>query len=122
MSRLRTAWVLAAALSLSACALLRPGPGELAVDREDPSLPEPEAHVPIYWERSLPPCGVTPIGRIEGPTRASLRRQAIGVGGNAVIDAGRRIVGARSRGAAYMQPSSEVYWGTAVRISGKCRP
>jgi len=110
----------ALAVSLSACAFLRPN--EVAVDREDLSLTEPEAHVPIYWHRSLPPCGFMAVSRISGPTRASLRFQAVKAGGNAVVDAGHSVQGARSRMTLYSRPSTETYWGTVVRLAGKCRP
>ncbi|HET7232323.1 MAG TPA: hypothetical protein VFJ16_20115 [Longimicrobium sp.] len=115
----RSSIAVLALLPLVACATARGG----GVDEGDPSLPEPMAHIPIYWAGTAPECGVQPVRNVSARTRAGLREAAALAGANAVVD-GRvstQTAGlTQPRGAGLRPVLVNVYSGLAVRRSAKC--
>lgn len=111
--------ILLLALAVSACATIA-GSG---VDREDLALPAHLAHIPIYWAGTVPQCAVQPVARVSALSRAALRERAYERGGDAVVDA--RI---QSRAQSYsigqrralQTDVNNIYYGMAVKLSGKC--
>ena len=106
-------------VAAGACATIR-GSG---VDREDTTLPDHLARIPIYWQGTLPECGVQALQSVTAFSRADLRRLAYEAGGNAVVDArmGSRASSALvSRNRPPVTTVSYVYSGMAARLPSKC--